>query len=64
MNPDTRTQVLEYARLALEETLKIDESVVPGAMPRKERMQLIITELGATHEEILAKAAQLMDPVE
>jgi hypothetical protein len=64
MNSDTRILVLEYARLALEEKLKYDESLVPGAVPRKERMQQIIDEMGAAHEEILRQASQIMEPVE
>lgn len=64
MNSDPRTIVLEYARLAFEEELKQDESQVPGAVPRKERMKQIMNELGATHEEILLQASDILMPTE
>lgn len=64
MNSDPRTLVLEYARLALEEKLQYEELRVPGAVPRKERMQQIVDELGVAHEGILQQAAQIMEPVE
>lgn len=64
MAPDTRKTVLEYARLALEEKLNYEDLSAPGTLSRKERMSQILVELGATHEEILAQAHNLLDPVE
>lgn len=64
MTYDPRILVLEYARLAIEEQLQLEETSVPGALPRKERLKQIISELGVEHEEILAQAAQIIDPVE